>query len=197
MFITLLIVSHIYHSWNLIWLNGCSLPWLWVQFCTFHLPALCASKCYNIRIWDEGDLPLLVWPSLLSQSIGSPAQAWGLKRKKTSRQHCSMTPASSEAEADLVFSNPLLYHFTYMQVLRTGSTMRIKQCVILTTQLTATTLCDLVILILNYQHWSKASLSLTTWCYFSLSSASEHYSFMHYSNVLWHQRNCRNYYCRE
>jgi hypothetical protein len=38
-----------------------------------------------------------------------------------------MTPASSEAEADLSFPNSLLYHSNYIQVLTVGSTMRNKQ----------------------------------------------------------------------
>jgi hypothetical protein len=38
-----------------------------------------------------------------------------------------MTPASSEAEAYLIFPNPLLYHFNYMQVLMASGTMKNKQ----------------------------------------------------------------------
>ena len=40
----------------------------------------------------------------------------GLKRKKKIRQHCNMTPASSES--GLFFHNLHLYQFNYMQVLR-------------------------------------------------------------------------------
>ena len=57
-------------------------------------------------------------PSQRSQSTGSSGQERGLKRKKIIRQHCSMTPASSEAEVGLFFPNLLLYHFNYMQVIR-------------------------------------------------------------------------------
>lgn len=39
-----------------------------------------------------------------AQSSGSPGQERGLKRKKTIRQDCSLTLASSETEAGLYFS---------------------------------------------------------------------------------------------
>jgi hypothetical protein len=32
-----------------------------------------------------------------------------------------MTPANSEAEAGLLFPNPLLYHFNYMHIIRSIS----------------------------------------------------------------------------
>jgi hypothetical protein len=39
----------------------------------------------------------------------------GIEKKKTIRQHCSMTPASAEAEVDLFFSSLLLYHPRYIK----------------------------------------------------------------------------------
>ena len=59
------------------------------------------------------------WPIQLSQWTGSPVKEQGLKKKD--RQHCSMTPASSET--GLFFSNLLLYHFNYIQVIRSSSTI--------------------------------------------------------------------------
>ena len=46
-----------------------------------------------------------------------------LNEKKTIRQHCSLAPASSEAEAGLFFPYLLLCHFNYMQVIRASSTI--------------------------------------------------------------------------
>jgi hypothetical protein len=46
------------------------------------------------------------------------------KKKKTVRQHCSMTPVNSETEGKFNFPNLLLYHFNYMQILRANSTIR-------------------------------------------------------------------------
>ena len=41
-----------------------------------------------------------------------------IEKKRTIRQHCSMTPASVEAGAGLLFSSLLLYHSKYMQIIR-------------------------------------------------------------------------------
>jgi hypothetical protein len=62
-----------------------------------------------------------------TQSINRFSSTGVRLKKKKDRQHCSVTPASSEAEAGLFFPNPLLYNFNYMQVLRVSSSMRNKQ----------------------------------------------------------------------
>jgi hypothetical protein len=47
-----------------------------------------------------------------------------IKKEKTVRQLCNMTPVSPETEGKFNVSNPLLYLFIYMQVLRVSSTIR-------------------------------------------------------------------------
>lgn len=42
------------------------------------------------------------------------------ERKKTIKQLYNMTPASAEAEVDLLFSSLLLYHSKYRQMIRAG-----------------------------------------------------------------------------
>ena len=83
--------------------------------------------CYiNMRVWVwmEGMAVHTCNPSYgemtkPAQSVNRfSRQERGVKRKETIRQHCSLTPASSEAEAGLFFTNLLLYHFNYMQVIR-------------------------------------------------------------------------------
>jgi hypothetical protein len=46
--------------------------------------------------------------------MGSPGGSDDFKK----RQHCSMTPAGSEAESGLFFPSQLLYHFKYIQKIR-------------------------------------------------------------------------------
>ena len=55
------------------------------------------------------------WPS---QSVNRFSRAGARVKKKKTIRHYSMTPASSEAEADLFLPSLLLYHFNYMQAIR-------------------------------------------------------------------------------
>ena len=50
-----------------------------------------------------------------------------IKKKKTIRQHCSMTPASSEAEAGLLFFQSAFIPFLYTQNNKISSRSRKKQ----------------------------------------------------------------------
>jgi hypothetical protein len=53
----------------------------------------------------------------VSSVNGFSREGMRIRKKKTIRKHCSMTLASSKAEAGLFFPSLLLYHFNYMQIL--------------------------------------------------------------------------------
>jgi hypothetical protein len=88
---------------------------IWL-FCMHFISAMYVWVLSDSQRLGEG-----VWSSGDSQSVNRfSREGVRIKKKKMIRQHCSMTPASSEAEAGLFFfPSLLLYHYSkYMQRIR-------------------------------------------------------------------------------
>lgn len=89
----------------------------WPRFLYFPLCELPLLPCPSLNpSYSSLNIEGTTWPTQLSQSARSQGKEWGLKREKTIQQHCSMTPASTEA--NLFFPSLLLYHSKYMQRIR-------------------------------------------------------------------------------